>query len=103
MKSIESKIDLIKERFQKNSFAQVTGYNRFGYISKTEKVLMVSRENGEDTKIPVEKIKIAILAVQENNSIYDDGPSSLRKVGITHINSPIWALIHLLTLDEIME
>ena len=101
MEDIELKVNLVIKRFQEKGFAQVSDYNRFGYIKRTDKALVVSRENGEDTRIPLEKIKLAIQAVQKNNSVYDDGPSSLRKFGITHINSPVWALIHLLSLSEI--
>lgn len=98
---MENKIKTIVERFQKKGFAQVSGYKEFGYISKTDKALTVSREDGEDTKIPLIKIEEAINAIRSNNSVYDDGPSSLRKYGITHITSPIWALVHLLSLEEI--
>lgn len=92
----------IIERFQKKGFAQVPGYKKFGYISKTSKTVLVSREGGEDTLIPLSKIEEAIKAIRLNNSIFDDGPSSLRKYGITHITSPIWSLVHLLSLEEIM-
>ncbi len=98
---MENKIKTIVERFQKKGFAQVPGYKKFGYISKTDKTLTVSREDGEDTQIPLSKIEEAIKAIRLNNSVFDDGPSSLRKYGITHITSPIWSLVHLLSLEEI--
>jgi hypothetical protein len=98
---MENKIETIVERFQKMGFAQVPGYKKFGYISKTDKALTVSREKGKDTPIPYAKIEEAIKAIRLNNSVYDNGPSSLRKYGITHITSPVWALVHLLSLQEI--
>jgi hypothetical protein len=98
---MRSKIEAIVERFQKNRIAQIPGYKKFGYINITQKALVVSREDGENTRIPFAKIEEAIRAIRLNNSIYDDGPSSLRKYGITHITSPIWALVHLLSLEEI--
>lgn len=98
---MENKIKTIVERFQKRGFAQVPGHKKFGYVSKTDKTLTVTREDGEDTKIPLAKIEEAIKAIRLNNSVFDDGPSSLRKYGITHITSPVWALVHLLSLEEI--
>jgi hypothetical protein len=101
MVSIDSKLNIVVERFKKQGYAQVPGYNRFGYVNKTNKALVVSRENGKDTRIPFDKIVKAVDAIRENNSAYSNGPSALRKYGITHINSPIWALVHLLSLEEI--
>jgi hypothetical protein len=98
---MENKINFIIERIQKRGFAQMPGYNRFGFVSRTENSLTVSREKGEQTKIPFTTIEKALKAIKTNYSVYNDGPNALRKYGITHINSPVWALIHLLTLEEI--
>ena len=41
-----------------------------------------------------------IEAVKKDVTVYVDGPDRLREFGITHINSPVWALLHLLDFDE---
>ncbi|MEK7775315.1 MAG: hypothetical protein AAB305_05475 [Candidatus Zixiibacteriota bacterium] len=62
---------------------------------------MISRERGKDTRIPFHKIADAIVAVRKDHKVYSEGPSRLRKHGLTHITSPLWALLHLLTLEEL--
>lgn len=95
-------INLIRERFEEKGYAQVSGNNKFGYLGGNQNHFIVSRENGSDTKIPIDKIISAIEAVRKENAVYNQGPSALRKYGITHINSPIWAILHLLTINEII-
>lgn len=94
-------VSQIVSRFQEQGYAQVSGYNRFSFISRAESHMVVSRENGKDTKIPFAKLTEAIKAVRNDSKIYSDGPARLRKHGITHITSPLWALLHLLTHDEL--
>ena len=73
-------INLIRERFEEKGYAQVSGNNKFGYLGGNQNHFIVWKEN----------------------AVYNQGPSALRKYGITHINSPIWAILHLLTINEII-
>lgn len=95
---MDSKILLgkILQRFKDNGKAQVDGYNSFGYIRETENAVWVTRETGEDTPIPFMKILKGIDAYKSDISLYDKGPGALREYEITHINSPVFALLHLL-------
>jgi len=73
---------------------------QFGFIRLSGKGIIISREDGLDTKIPRSKIEKAVKAVKSNHSIYNSEPSSLRSYGITHINSPIHALIRILPVES---
>ncbi len=88
------------EAFRSNGFAQVKGYNRFGYLKETDTAVFVSRETGKDTRVPLDKVLLGIEALQDDSNVYSAGPGSLRKYDITHQNSPIWAMLHLLPLSE---
>jgi len=100
MSTPEEILKKILNEFSSIGYSQVNRYNRFGYIGETENSVFVSREAGEDTKISHDKIKIGIEAVKKNPLVYHSGPGSLRKYGITHINSPIWSILHLVPLSE---
>jgi hypothetical protein len=95
-------INVIDKRFREKGFAQVSGYNKFVYVGKTDNYFIVGREKGTNAKISISKINAALEAVKIDHSVYSAGPNSLRRFGITHINSPIWAMLHLLTIDEIL-
>lgn len=97
-KDITSKI---LTRFGRQGYTQVPGYNEFGFVSQSDTYVVISRENGRDTKIPFVKLAEAIEAVRKDSKVYSEGPSRLRKHGLTHITSPLWALLHLLTLEEL--
>ncbi len=91
------------ERFQESDIAQVPGYNQFSYIRETGNAVYVTRETGKDTRIGFDIIETAIQAVRMDTSVYHKGPSALRAYGITHVNSPTWAIIHLLPLSELLD
>lgn len=99
---MDSKILLgkILQRFKDTNKAQVEGYNAFGYIRETRNAVFVTRENGEDTPIPFEKILKGIDAYKSNSSLYQTTPTALRDVGITHLTSPVYALLHLLEEND---
>jgi len=103
MASSSEILDRILNKFKEQGYSQVPGYYRFGYIRETNSAVIVSRETGQDTPIPKSKIEEAINAVKNDPSVYDSGPSNLRKHGITHINSPLWSLLHLVPLNEITD
>lgn len=99
---MDSKILLgkILQKFKDEQNSQVVNYKAFGYIKETDNAVFVTREAGEDTRLPFEKILIAIDAFKDDPELYDKGPSALRDYGITHINSPIWSILHLLPKSE---
>jgi len=95
---MDSKILLgkILQRFFDKKVAQVEGYNSFGYLKETNQAVRLTREGGADTVVPFKKIIKGIEAYKANPQLYDEGPSALRQFGITHVTSPIWAMLHLL-------
>ena len=99
---MDSKILLgkILQRFADQGFCEVEGYNSFEYLRETNSTVYVGREQGLDTIIPFQKIIVGIDAFKSNPGLYNSGPSALRDFGITHITSPIWSLLHLLSSDD---
>lgn len=100
MLSSDDLLKKILEAFQVKGYAQVPGYNKFGYVRETKNAMIVSRATGKDTPIPFKKILQAIEAVKQDINVYSAGPSALREHGITHINSPLWALVNLLPKSD---
>jgi len=103
MRSDRDIVQLILQRFRTQGVSQVPGYNRFPYISETDTAVVVGRERGKDTRIPFAKLEAGVSAVRRDPQTYDGGPGRLRDHGITHINSPVWSLLHLVTLSEIQQ
>lgn len=100
MSTTQELLGEIISTFRLSRVAQVPGYSSFGYVRGTDNAVFVSREGGKDTRIPHEKILSAIEAVKADPSVYDGGPSTLRRHGITHITSPLWSLLHMLPRDR---
>jgi len=90
----------ILQRFFDTKIAKVEGYNSFGYIKETNNSVFVTREAGVDTPIPFNKLIIGIEAYQSNPNLFDSNPTALREFGITHVTSPIFALLHLLSKED---
>src|SRR5688572_22519476 len=88
-------------RFRKCGIAQVAGYHRFGFVGDHERGVFVSRERGKDTLIPFAKIVQAVEAVRSEPGVYDEGPTGLRRHGVAHINSPLWAILHLMDIEKL--
>lgn len=99
---MDSKILLgkILQKFSDQKISKVEEYNAFEYIRETNNAVSVTREDGKDTTVLFSKIIIAIDAFKENPELYFEGPGKLRDFGITHVNSPVWSLLHLLTIEE---
>lgn len=99
---MDSKILLgkILQRFKDKGIAKVEGYNSFRYISETENSVFVTREAGKDTHVSFEKILKGIDAYKASNSLYQTTPTALRDFSITHVTSPVFALLHLLEEDD---
>lgn len=98
---MESKIILgrILQRFIDMQNVQVAGYNSFGFVQLKISSVVVSREAGKNTPIPFNKLIIGIEAYKENLDLYEKGPTALRAFGITHITSPVYSLLHLLSKE----
>ena len=103
MKDSNSIASELIRRLEARKFAQVDGYNKFGFVKKTSTYVVVSREAGQDTKIPGAKLAEAVEAVRCDHNVYSGGPSKLQKKGLTYISSPLWSILHLMTLAELIE
>jgi hypothetical protein len=90
----------ILQRFKEQGKAQVAGYNAFLYQRETSDSVNVLREKGTEAKVTFVKILVGIEAYQENPHLYNQGPTALREFGITHITSPVYAMLHLLAKEE---
>lgn len=99
---MDSKILLgkILQRFFDKKIAKVEGFYSFGYIRETNNSVYVTRQTGEDTPIPFNKIIVGIVAYQSNPELYETNPTALREFGITRVTSPIFALLHLLSKED---
>lgn len=99
---MNSKLLLTKilTHFKDQGKAQAPGLNTFVYVRETNSSVVVLRENGNEDSVPFSKIITGIEAFQGTPSLYHEGPSSLREFGITHVNSPIYAMLHLLEKEE---
>ena len=95
MRSNSEVARLLVYRLEHLGSAQVEGYNRFGFIKRSANAVTVSREAGKDTRIPIAKIEAAVAAVRAQPAVYEGGPVRLRAHGLTHITSPLWAILHL--------
>jgi hypothetical protein len=93
-------LDKILKAFREKKIAQVEGYYPFGFIRETGKAVWVTRKKGKDTPIPFIKILNGINAYIAKPELYNEGPSKLRGYGITHVNSPVWSLLHLLSISD---
>lgn len=99
---MDSKIILgrVLQKLVDEKFAQVEGYNRFGFIELKNSSVIVSREKGKDTPIQFSIIVKGIEAYKEKPELYEQRPVALRAVGITHVTSPVFALLHLLKQSD---
>ena len=95
---MDSKIILgrLLQKFIDLQVSQFGNYNTFGFVRLSGNSIIVSREEGADTPLPFKKIIKAIEGYQADNGLYNLGPAELRKLGITHINSPVHSILHLL-------
>ena len=77
---------------------------KFRYASAPNKAHSIAVMRGNGNCVPIRHADVvrAIHAVRSDPSIYSRGPSSLREFNITHINSPVWALLRLLPLHKIV-
>jgi hypothetical protein len=53
MSTVDSIVADLISSFRQQGYAQVSGYNRFGFVRGGDTYVIVSRENGKDTKPPI--------------------------------------------------
>jgi len=90
----------ILQIFIDKGYSKVSNYNKFTYLGHTQSYILVGREAGQTTRIPFKKIIEIISCYQANPSDYDLGPGKTREYGLTHINSTVWSLLHLLNKED---
>ncbi|MCB9187836.1 MAG: AAA family ATPase [Flavobacteriales bacterium] len=62
--------------------------------------IVLERENGKDVDILFSTLRKVITACTEDPLFYDGGLKAIENLGVIHIQSPVWALIHLLEKRE---
>ncbi len=73
----------------------------FKYVDNDTEKVVVERDNGNRVDIFYYELEQVIEAVRQDNGIYEQGPNALRLYVIRYVYSPLWAMMRLLTLDEI--
>ncbi len=101
-RALDAVVSEIILTIEKHGIAQVPGYNAFRFVRTTPSAVIVLRENGNETVVPRASIERAIEQVRIDYTVYIDGPGRLRDVGLTHVTSPIWALLRLLPLNDLI-
>jgi len=102
MRSDDAVIDDIIRTFEAKGMCS-SRHRNFRFLRRTSESVIVERENGNEVRIPFAVLRTAIDAIRSDHTIYSGGPNRLRECGITHINSPTWALVRLLTLDRLID
>lgn len=102
MRTTDVVVEDIVRAFRKERIAQVPGYAPFAWLRRTDEAILVERQNGKEARISFSVLRLAIEAVREDQTVYLGGPGRLRECGITHVNSPTWALLRLLPLNKII-
>jgi hypothetical protein len=98
---ISEVIAIMVERFKREKSAQ-GAKARFQYVTDSPKEVMVRRQNGNDVPVPLARLGKAIEAARNDSSVYTSGPARLRRHGVAGINSVIYAMLHLVTYDELI-
>jgi hypothetical protein len=102
-RSCDAVIEDILATLREHRIARVPGYAPFRYRGTAGASIRVERQNGNEARIPFSILARAIEAVRADPTVYLGGPARLREFGITHINSPTFALIRVLPLNKIIE
>ena len=93
-------LSTIQREIKVRGNVQVPDHKKFGYVRETPSAIVVSREDGLDTPVYLTDILTGIEAAKSDSNVYDGGPDTLREHGITHVNSPVWALLHLVPKED---
>ena len=77
---------------------------RFSYVEENDGTVVVTRHGtGKEAKIGKSQLAAAVRAIRGDQGLYVAGPGALQKLGITHVSSPIYALLRLLPLNKLIE
>jgi len=90
-------------KLKKQGYTQYENYNKFEYEEETTVAIFLKREKGTEVRISKEDLKLVIKEFIKDPKLYFGGPSSLRDLGITHVNSPVHSLLHLLPKSSYYE
>lgn len=101
MKSTNEITELIIRRYIDIGVAQ-GARNRFILIKVVLDGIYIKRESGTIWPIKKEQIVRAVEAVRQDPTIYGAGPAELKPYINERVQSPLWAMLHLLSLDEII-
>lgn len=96
-------LDDIVEALEAERTAQVPGLVPFKFLERQGDSVVLQRRNGNKTLVRLSTLSKAIDAVRGDHSVYIGGPGRLREFGITHINSPTYALIRVLPLNKLID
>ncbi len=102
MKSANEITELIISRYIEIGVAQ-GAKNRFIFIEAVSDGICIKRESGTFWPIKKEQIVRAVEAVRHDPTIYGAGPTKLKPYINERVQSPLWAMLHLLSLDEIVD
>lgn len=93
--------EMIIQRFVAKGSAQGVR-NVFKFVETVSGGVHVLRECGTIWLIRKEQIEQAVNAVRQEPAIYSTGPSRLKPYITGRVQSPLWAMLHLVSLDEIL-
>lgn len=94
-------VDMIISKLMECGGAQ-SAKSYFQYAGKSDNAVQILRQTGLSWVIKDYEVKKAVEAVREDFSIYINGPSKLRPYIGRPIHSPLWAMLRLVPLDEII-
>jgi hypothetical protein len=95
-------VDMIISKLVEYGGAQSTKVF-YKYAGKSAGAVQITRQTGLNWVIKNNEVKIAVEAVREDFSIYNGGPTTLRPYLGRPIHSPLWAMLRLIPLDQILD
>src|SRR5690606_2880867 len=101
-KSVVAVIDEVVAAARSAREFGVPGLVRFKFAKESSGAIVLTRRSGKPTNVGKAQIAAAVEGVRSNHRLYVDGPGALRSVGITHVNSPIYALLRLQPLNALI-
>ena len=101
MRKSEEVASLIIRLFAEKGVAQGK-QNGFKFAGATPNGAHVLRDSGAIWTIKKEQIVRAVEAVRQEPAIYDAGPARLKPYINERVQSPLWAMLRLLSLDKIV-
>lgn len=90
-------------KFKSIREARVYGHESFVYQRHIGPVLFVRSGNYAEAAIPAIRILRAIELVRRNPLMYSNEPMLSHRTGAGHISDAVWAILHLMTLKQLLE